>query len=75
VYEGEAVEEWLVLRREANGKYSYALCNAPADKPLGHMAEWKYQRYFIERSNRPNRNWGGTSCRRRNTPPGNIIWL
>jgi hypothetical protein len=28
VYEGEAVEEWLVLRREANGKYSYALCNA-----------------------------------------------
>jgi len=47
VYEGEAVEEWLVLRREANGKYSYALCNAPADKPLG----WKYHPYFIERSN------------------------
>jgi SRSO17 transposase len=51
VYEGEAVEEWLVLRREANGKYSYALCNAPADKPLEHLAEWKCQRYFIERSN------------------------
>jgi SRSO17 transposase len=51
VYEGEAVEEWLVLRRETNGKYSYALCNAPADKPLEHLAEWKCQRYFIERSN------------------------
>jgi hypothetical protein len=23
----------------------------PADKPLKHLAEWKYQRYFIERSN------------------------
>jgi hypothetical protein len=45
------VEEWLVLRRETNGKYSYALCNAPADKPLEHLAEWKCQRYFIERSN------------------------
>ncbi len=61
VYEGEAVEEWLVLRREANGKYSYALCNAPADKPLEHLAEWKCQRYFIECSNQEAKSelgWG-----------------
>jgi hypothetical protein len=44
------VEEWLGLRRETNGKYSYALGNAPADKPLEHLAQWKCQRYFIERS-------------------------
>ena len=45
------MEEWLGLRRETNGKYSYALGNAPADKPLEHLAQWKCQRYFIERSN------------------------
>ncbi len=47
----EAVEEWLVMRKEGAGKYSYALCNAPADTPLSQLAWWKCQRYFVERSN------------------------
>ncbi len=51
VYDGEAVAEWLVIREESAGKYSYALCNAPADTPLEPLAWWKCQRYFIERSN------------------------
>lgn len=51
VYDGEAVAEWLVIREESLGKYSYALCNAPAETPLEQLAWWKCQRYFIERSN------------------------
>jgi SRSO17 transposase len=51
VHEGEAVEDWLVMRKEADGKHSYALCNAPQATPLVQLADWKCQRYFIERSN------------------------
>jgi SRSO17 transposase len=51
VHAGQAVEEWLVMRREAEGKDSYALCNASADTPKEVLAWWKCQRYFIERSN------------------------
>lgn len=51
VYEGQAVEEWLVMREEAAERYSYALCNAASDTPLEQLAWWKCQRYFIERSN------------------------
>jgi SRSO17 transposase len=51
VHDGEAVEDWLVMRKEADGKHSYALCNATAETPLAQLAEWKCQRYFIERSN------------------------
>lgn len=51
VHQGQAVEDWLVMRREANGKDSYALCNASADTPTEVLAWWKCQRYFIERSN------------------------
>jgi hypothetical protein len=51
VYEGMAVEDWLVIREESDCKYSHALCNAPADTSLEQLAWWKCQRYFIERSN------------------------
>jgi hypothetical protein len=44
------MEEWLVMRREADGKDSYALCNAAADTPKQTLAWCKCQRYFIERS-------------------------
>jgi SRSO17 transposase len=50
VYEGRAVQEWLVMRREANGRYSYALSHAPAKTSLARLAEWKCQRYFVERA-------------------------
>jgi SRSO17 transposase len=51
VHAGQAVEDWLVMRREADGKNSYALCNAAAATPQEVLAGWKCQRYFIERSN------------------------
>ncbi len=51
VPDGEVMEDWLVMRKEADGKHSYALCNAAAETPLAQLAEWKCQRYFIERSN------------------------
>ena len=38
VHEGEVVEDGLVVREESEGKYSYALCNAPADMPLEQLA-------------------------------------
>ena len=51
VQDGEVMEDWLVMRKEADGKHSYALCKAAAETPLAQLAEWKCQRYFIERSN------------------------
>jgi len=51
VHEGQAVEDWLVIREEAQDRYSYALCNATADTSLAQLAWWKCQRYFIERAN------------------------
>jgi hypothetical protein len=41
VHEGEAVEDGRVVREESEGKYSYALCNAPVDTPLQQLA-WLY---------------------------------
>jgi hypothetical protein len=69
------VEDGLVMRKEADGKHSYALCNAAAETPLAQLAEGKCQRYFIERSNpeaKSELGWDENS-RRRNTAPGNII--
>lgn len=51
VYDGEPVEEWLIMRRETPRKISYSLSNAPSDTSLEQLAFWKCQRYFIERSN------------------------
>ena len=75
VHEGKAVEDWLVMREESQGKYSYALCNAPADMPLEQLAWWKCQRYFIERANQDSKSelgWDENSGRR-STALGNII--
>ena len=44
-------EEWLVLRREADGDLSYSLSNAPAATPWERLAWLKCQRYFAERAN------------------------
>jgi len=50
VHEGEVAEEWLVMRKESNGRMTYALSNAPADTPLERLAYLKSQRYFCERA-------------------------
>lgn len=48
---GVVSEEWLVIRHENRQKYSYALCNAPADTSHHYLAWLKCVRHFIERSN------------------------
>jgi hypothetical protein len=84
VHEGEAVEDWLVMREESQGTYSYALYNAPADTPLQQLA-WLYRRPAYDvcgsanatslsaPTRTANPNWVGTRCGRRSTALGNII--
>jgi SRSO17 transposase len=48
----EPVEEWLVMRRDGEGKIHYALSNEKADAKLERLAWGKCQRVFIECSNR-----------------------
>jgi len=43
-------EEWLVIRRDADGDCRYALSNAPAETPAEDLAWMHGQRYFVERS-------------------------
>jgi len=42
--------EWLVIRRDAAGDYSYTLLNAPAHTPRKLLIEWSCRRYFVERT-------------------------
>jgi len=51
IHDGVPVEEWLVIRREENGRCTYALSNAPADSSFERLAWLKCQRYFVERAN------------------------
>ena len=44
-------EEWLVIRREADGKLNCSLSNAPPESTITELAWLKCQRYFIERAN------------------------
>ena len=42
--------QWLVIRRDTEGKCSYTLLNAPEDTPQESLIEWSCQRYFTERT-------------------------
>ncbi len=44
-------QEWLLIRREQSGEYSYSLSNAAPDCPLEQLAFYKSQRFFVERAN------------------------
>ncbi len=48
---GQLAEEWLVIRQEADQRYSYALSNAAPDTPAERLAWLKCVRHFVERSN------------------------
>jgi hypothetical protein len=41
--------EWLVVRRDKDGKLRYVLLNAPSDSSLEHLIKRSCQRYFAER--------------------------
>ncbi len=59
VCDGEAAEEWLVIRHESGKKYSYSLSNAPADVCIERLAWLKCQRYFVERANQDAKSDAG----------------
>lgn len=44
-------QEWLLMRRESSGEYSYSLSNAPSECSLEQLAFYKSQRFFVERAN------------------------
>jgi hypothetical protein len=52
-------EEWLFVRREVDGTFSFSLSNAPADTPLAQLALWRCQRYFAERTYQDAKSEGG----------------
>jgi SRSO17 transposase len=43
-------EEWLLIRRDADGDYRYALSNAHAEMSAEDLSWMHSQRYFVERS-------------------------
>ena len=46
---GQVCAEWLVIRRERNGKCSYTLLNDPPETPAATLIAASCQRYFTER--------------------------
>lgn len=55
----EPVEEWLVMRRDAEGKIHYALSNERAEAELERLAWGKCQRVFVECANRDAKSESG----------------
>ncbi len=51
--------EWLFMRRERDGSLSYSLSNAPEDTPLQVLAQWRAERYFVERTFQDAKSEGG----------------
>jgi hypothetical protein len=48
--EGQVRQEWLVIRRDADGKRTFTLLNAPVETPTLVLMERSCQRYFTERT-------------------------
>jgi SRSO17 transposase len=46
----KAVKELLVIRKDTPKKTSYSLSNAPITTDLRTLAQWKANRYFVERT-------------------------
>jgi SRSO17 transposase len=56
---GTVREEWLFLRQEHDGTFSFSLSNAPPDTPLELLALWRSMRYFAERIFQDAKSEGG----------------
>jgi SRSO17 transposase len=55
----EVRREWLFIRREHDGQLSYSLSNALEDTPVQVLAQWRAERYFIERTFQDAKSEGG----------------
>jgi SRSO17 transposase len=47
---GVVRKEWLFVRREHDGSFSFSLSNAPMETSLAQLAFWRSERYFAERT-------------------------
>jgi len=56
---GTVRQEILFIRCESDGKRSYALSNAPKETPLSTLAQWRSERYFVERTFQDAKSEGG----------------
>ncbi len=45
---GTVRQEWLLIRRESDGSFSFSLSNAPMETTLAQLAFWRCQRYFAD---------------------------
>ncbi len=43
-------KEWLFVRKEHDGKFSYAFSNAPCSVSIEQLALWRTTKYFVERT-------------------------
>lgn len=43
---GRVREEWLLVRRESDGDFSFSLSNAPMDTSLSQLAYWRLKNDF-----------------------------
>lgn len=74
--------EWLVIRRDRDGRLTFVLLNAPAETPTSQLIERSCQRYFTERTFQSlalseakgmgKQNWVGMISKRKNIGRGNI---
>lgn len=57
--EGRVRRERLFMRREPDNSITYALSNEPETTPLSTLAQWRSERYFIERTFQDLKTEGG----------------
>lgn len=57
--EGQVRRERLFMRREPDNSITYALTNEPETTPLCTLAQWRSERYFIERTFQDLKTEGG----------------
>lgn len=57
--DGTVQRETLFIHRESDGRTSYSLSNAPAETPLSTLAQWRSERYFVERTFQDAKSEGG----------------
>lgn len=57
--DGQVHRERLFMRREPDNSITYALTNEPDTTPLSTLAQWRSERYFIERTFQDLKSEGG----------------
>ena len=56
---GEVRREILFIHRESDGSHTYSLSNASLETPLSTLAQWRSERYFVERTFQDAKSEGG----------------